>query len=302
MTKDIAQNSILDAIGNTPLIQLEEGIYAKAEYLNPSGSIKDRIAKYIIERAEKEGLLKPGDTIVESTSGNTGNAFSFIAALKGYKMIVLLPDGYTGERAQISKSFGAEIRHVGDFHVDEARKESIKMGQQEGFFCPQQFDNDWNIDENREWLGPEILEQLPEGMIFDAMINGVGTGGTLVGVGQCFRAKHNPHLKIYAIEPFESRTLEHGHIAKHKIEGIADGFIPSIYGRNQDMITGFHPIPQEQALQQAKALARRGMFVGASSGANLCAARELKAKHPEFKNVLTFLSDRGEKYLSSLYA
>ena len=295
-------SSILDSVGNTPLLEVETGIYAKAEYMNPSGSVKDRIAKYIVERAEREGLLRPGDTIVESTSGNTGNAFSFVAAAKGYKMIVLIPNGYTTERTRISKAFGADVRHVGDFHVNEAREEAIQMGGKDGFFCPAQFDNEWNIDENREWLGPEIITQLPQGLVLDAMVQGVGTGGTLIGVGQHLRKEHNPALKMFATEPMESRTLECGDIAKHKIEGIADGFVPTIFERNADMIDGFCPIPSADAIDAARALSKKGFFVGASSGANIIAARQLQKNNPEIENVLTFFCDRGEKYLSSIYA
>ncbi|MGB1076924.1 MAG: PLP-dependent cysteine synthase family protein [Bdellovibrionales bacterium] len=294
--------SILDAIGNTPLIKIEDGIYAKAEYMNPSGSVKDRIAKYIIERAEREGLLKPGDTIVESTSGNTGNAFSFVAAAKGYKMIVLIPDGYTTERTKISKAFGADVQHVGHFHVNHAREQAIRMGKQDGFFCPEQFDSEWNIDENREWLGEEILDQMPNNITFDAMVHGVGTGGTLIGVGQCLRKKHNPNMLLYATEPMSSRTLELGIVDEHKIEGIADGFVPTIFERNRDMINGFCPVDNDDAVQKAQDLTKRGLFVGASSGANLIAARQLRKEHPHLKNILTFLCDRGEKYLSSIYA
>lgn len=129
-------SSILESIGNTPLLKLEDGIFAKAEFMNPSGSIKARMAKFIVEEAERTGRLKPGDTIVEATSGNTGNAFSMVAAVKGYKMIVLMPDGYTSERLMISRGFGAEVRCVGHFQVNQARAEAIRMGRREGFFCP----------------------------------------------------------------------------------------------------------------------------------------------------------------------
>lgn len=293
---------MLDAIGNTPLLKIEDGIYAKAEYLNPSGSVKDRMAKYIVEKAEREGLLKAGDTIVESTSGNTGNAFAFVAAAKGYKMIVLIPDGYTHERTKISKAYGADVRSIGYFHVNEAREQAIEMGKQDGFFCPAQFDSEWNIDENREWLGQEILDQIPEGLVFNAMVQGVGTGGTLIGVGQRLRADHNTKIKLFATEPMESCTLEKGIVAEHKIEGIADGFVPTIFERNADMIDGFCPVPSATAVELAQYLSTQGYLVGASSGANLYAARELRAKNPEIKNVLTFLCDRGEKYLSSIYS
>src|ERR671920_2409532 len=184
--KSKLSNSILDAIGNTPMLELE-GIYCKLEYLNPSGSIKARIAKYMVERAEDEGLLKPGDTIVEATSGNTGNALSMVAAVKGYRMLVVMPEGMSGERVAISRAFGAEVMEGGYFHVNEALAKARELGQQPGYFCPTQFESEWNVEENRMWLGPEILAQLPEGAIPDALVMGVGTGGNLIGLGQAFR-------------------------------------------------------------------------------------------------------------------
>src|ERR671938_1349951 len=184
--KSKLSNSILDAIGYTPMVELE-GIYCKLEYLNPSGSIKARIAKYMIERAEDEGLLRHGDTIVEATSGNTGNALSMVAAVKGYRMLVVMPEGLSSERVAISRAFGAEILQVGHFHVDEALAKARELGQRDGYFCPSQFESEWNVEENRVWLGPEILGQLPDGRVPDALIMGVGTGGTLIGVGQAFR-------------------------------------------------------------------------------------------------------------------
>ena len=222
--------SVLDAIGDTPMLEIE-GIYCKLEYLNPSGSIKARIAKYMVERAEDEGLLKPGDTIVEATSGNTGNALSMVAAVKGYKMLVVMPEGMTGERVAISRAFGAEVLQVGHFHVDEALAKARELGQQDGYFCPSQFESEWNVEENRIWLGPEILAQLPEGKVPDALVMGVGTGGTLVGVGQAFR-EVNPKVKLFAMEPSESKTLLCGEIGEHLIEGIADGFVPGIFERH----------------------------------------------------------------------
>ena len=144
-------HTILDAIGSTPLIQID-GIWAKLEFLNPSGSIKARIAKYMIERAEREGRLKPGDTIVEASSGNTGNAMSMVAAVKGYKMLVLMPAGMSRERTAISRAYGAEVHTIGDFHVSDALAEARRLGSLPGYFAPQQFDNEWNVDENREWL------------------------------------------------------------------------------------------------------------------------------------------------------
>ena len=295
--------SILDTIGNTTLLDLGGGIYAKCEYENPSGSIKARMAKYMIERAEATGLLKPGDTIVEATSGNTGNALSMIAAVKGYKMLVLIPNGYSGERVKISRGFGAEVRFVGDFQVNQARDEAIAMGKQPGFYCPAQFDNDWNVEENELWLGPEIIAQLPAGLKIDALVQGVGTGGTLIGLGRALRDNHNPDLKIFAMEPSESRTIECAIVCDHKIEGISDGFVPSIYERYKAEVTGVIDVPSDTAIAEAKLLAStKGLFVGPSSGGNYWAARELQRRDPSIKTVLTIMCDRGEKYLSHMYA
>src|SRR5262249_51808156 len=150
------RGTVLDAVGDTPLIQID-GIWAKLEFLNPSGSIKARIATYIIERAEREGLLRPGDTIVEASSGNTGKRMSMVAAAKGYRMLVLMPNGMSRERAAISRAFGAEVVEIGDFHVNEALTRARELGAQDGYFAPGQFDSEWNVEENRTWLGPETL-------------------------------------------------------------------------------------------------------------------------------------------------
>ncbi|MDB5490785.1 MAG: putative cysteine synthase, partial [Micavibrio sp.] len=296
------KTSILDCVGNTPLLDLGGGIFAKAEYFNPSGSIKARMAKFMIEKAEAEGLLKPGYTIVEATSGNTGNALSMIAAAKGYKMIVVMPDGYSNERVRISRGFGAEIRLVGHFQVNEARAEAIRLGQQPGFYCPQQFDNEWNVEENREWLGREIIEQLPPGMKIDAIVQGVGTGGTLIGVAQALKQWHNPDIKVFAMEPTESQTIECCIVADHKIEGISDGFIPTIYDRHRHEVTEVISVDSHVAIDETQKMAKeKGIFAGPSSGANYWAAKFVKERDPSIKTVLTFLCDRGEKYLSLMY-
>jgi cysteine synthase A len=291
--------NILDAIGSTPLIQID-GIWIKLEFLNPSGSIKARIAKYMIERAEREGLLKPGDTIVEASSGNTGNAMSMVAAVKGYKMLVVMPNGMSRERTAISRAFGAEVRTIGEFHVNDALAEVRRLGELPGYFAPQQFDNEWNVDENREWLAQEILAQLPAGMLPDAVIGGVGTGGTIIGVGQAFKAV-NPACKVVALEPSESCTILCGEIGKHLIEGIADGFIPGIIHRHRALLDDVIAVESEAAVQEMRRLARKhGIFVGPSSGAHLIAARELRDRH-EFENVVTFFCDEGEKYINDYW-
>jgi cysteine synthase A len=293
--------SVLDAIGDTPMLEIE-GIYCKLEYLNPSGSIKARIAKYMIERAEREGLLSPGDTIVEATSGNTGNALSMVAAVKGYRMLVVMPEGMTGERVAISRAFGAEVLQVGHFHVDEALAKAKELGQRDGYFCPSQFESEWNVEENRVWLGPEILSQLPEGKFPDALVMGVGTGGTLVGVGQAFR-EVNKDVKLFAMEPSESATILCGEVGEHLIEGIADGFVPGIFQRHQRLVDTTLTVDSGEAVESMKELARRhGLFVGPSSGANLIAARKVRETYPELETVVTLFCDEGEKYIADHFA
>lgn len=293
--------SVLDAIGNTPLIRVD-GIWAKLEFLNPSGSIKARIAKYMIERAERDGLLRPGDTIVEASSGNTGNAMSMVAAAKGYRMLVVMPENMSAERAAISRAFGAEVLTTGDFHVNDALETARELGGRPGYFAPQQFDNDWNVAENRTWLGPEVLAQLPAGTLPDAVVTGVGTGGTIIGVGRCFRAA-NPDCQVVALEPDESCTLLCGEIGRHRIEGIADGFVPGIFARNRELADEVVAVDSAEAIVEMRRLAQHhGLFVGPSSGAHLLAAKRLRQRRPDLTTVVTFLCDEGEKYLSEHFA
>lgn len=289
--------TVLDGIGNTPLVGVE-GVWAKCEFLNPSGSVKARIAKYMVEKAEDEGLLKPGDTIVEASSGNTGNALSMVAAAKGYRMLVVMPCGMSSERLVISRAFGAEVLEVGDFHVNEALAKARELGEQEGYFCPAQFDSEWNVEENRQWLGPEILSQLPEGVVPDALVVGVGTGGTLIGVGQAFR-EVNPDVKLFGVEPDESCTLLCGETGRHLIEGISDGFVPGIYERYGHTIDGVIPVESTEAIREMRRIARgHGIFVGPSSGAHLAAARRIREEHPGLEDIVTIFCDEGEKYMS----
>jgi len=300
MTDLATQPTVLDAIGDTPLIRVD-GIWVKLEYLNPSGSIKARIAKYMIERAEAEGRLRPGDTIVEASSGNTGNAMSMVAAVKGYRMLVVMPDGMSPERAAISRAFGAQVMTLGDFHVTDALAKVRELGAQPGFFAPQQFDNEWNVEENRTWLGPEVLRQLPAGVVPDAVVGGVGTGGTIVGVGQAFR-EVNPACHVVAVEPNESCTLMCGEVGRHLIEGIADGFVPGIIDRHRGDVDAMVPVDSERAIAEMRRLAREfGLFVGPSSGAHLIAARELRERHDGVEHVVTFFCDEGEKYIKDYF-
>jgi cysteine synthase A len=300
VSKVAAKATVLDAIGATPLIEVD-GIFLKLEYLNPSGSIKARMARYIIERAEREGLLRPGDTIVEASSGNTGNAMSMVAAVKGYKMLVVMPAGMSPERAAISSAFGAQLVNVGNFHVNEALALAGRFGDQPGYFAPHQFESEWNVEENRTWLGPEIIGQLPPGRRPDAFVMGVGTGGTLIGVGQALRAV-NPEALIVGLEPSESCTILCGDTGLHKIEGISDGFVPGIYQRHHDLVDRVVSVHSDDAISEMRRLAREfGLLVGPSSGANMIAARRLHEELPHDATVLTICCDEGEKYLSEYF-
>lgn len=292
--------TVLDAIGDTPLIQVD-GIWVKLEYLNPSGSIKARIAKYMIERAEREGLLRPGDTIVEASSGNTGNALSMVAAVKGYRMLVVMPENMSPERAAISRAFGAEVLTVGDFHVNAAQDEARSLGSQPGYFAPAQFDNEWNVEENRVWLGAELLRDFPGGRVPAAVVGGVGTGGTVIGVGQAVRAV-NPGSRVVAVEPNESCTLGCGEIGRHLIEGISDGFVPGIYARHASLVDSVVAVDSSLAVAEMRRLSREhGLFVGPSSGAHLIAAKQVRDSLGGSADVVTFFCDEGEKYLSDYY-
>ncbi len=298
-------DNILDAIGDTPLVEVES-IHCKLEYLNPSGSIKARIAKYMIEKAEEKGLLSSGDTIVEATSGNTGNALAMVATVKGYRMLVVMPEGMSGERLAISRAFGAEVLEVGHFHVTEALARARELGQREGYFCPAQFESEYNVEENRLWLGPEILSQLAEAspgpIVPDALVMGVGTGGTIVGVGQAFR-EVNPYTRLFAMEPTESSTILCGEVGEHLIEGISDGFVPGIFERNRSVVDSALSIESEEAILEMRRLAReRGLFVGPSSGANILAAKRIRELYPELGCIVTVLCDEGEKYIAEHFA
>jgi len=293
--------SVLDAIGGTPLVDVD-GVHLKLEHLNPSGSIKARLALHLVARAEAEGRLRPGDTIVEASSGNTGNALAMVAAVKGYRMVVVMPSGLSSERTAISRAFGATVVEAGDFHVGAARDLARRLGERPGWFAPAQFDTEANVDENASWLGPEIVAQLAaRGLVPDAVVCGIGTGGTLVGVGRAFRAV-NPDCAVIGLEPHESCTLRCGEVARHRIEGIADGFVPEIVARHRAEIDEIVTVCSEDALTEMRRLARTaGLFVGPSSGAHLIAARLRLAAHPG-TTVVTFCSDEGEKYIADHFS
>ena len=297
----------IELIGNTPLVEvvniekelgLEARVLVKLEYFNPAGSVKDRIAKAMIEDAEAKGLLKEGSVIIEPTSGNTGIGLASIAAAKGYRMILTMPETMSVERRNILKAYGAEIVLTegakgmkGAIEKAEALAAEIK-----GSFIPGQFTNPANPAMHRATTGPEIWEDT-DGLV-DIFIAGVGTGGTLTGVGEYLLAQ-NPNIKIVALEPADSPVLSEGRAGAHKIQGIGAGFVPDVL--NTGVYDEVYKATGEEAFLAAKLLAKKeGISVGISSGASLSAAIEL-AKRPENKGmtIVALLPDSGDRYYST---
>lgn len=302
---NFANGPVLNCIGNTALERLNirfgnrvYQVYAKFEFLNPSGSIKDRIAKFMIEQAESKGLLRPGTTIVEATSGNTGIALSMVAAAKGYKMLVVMPEHMTGERIKLMTNLGAELcltpKDEG-FEGAVARANRIAMSNA-GYFPTNQFSNPDNTTAHYWTTGKEIIQQM-NGMV-DAFVAGVGTGGTLMGVGKALREK-NPKVRLIAVEPEEAAVLSgRKTIADHKIAGIGDGFVPEIVDMN--LIDQVIAIKSDDAVEMAKSLSHQlGLMVGVSSGANVMASIEVLESMGIGKRVVTVLPDRTERYFST---
>ena len=297
-------NNILDKIGGTPLVRinkLNQGgaeVVVKVESFNPGSSVKDRIAFAMIEAAEKEGKLKPGALIIEPTSGNTGVGLAFVAAVKGYHLILTMPDTMSIERRKLAAAYGAEIVLTeGAQGMKGAIAKALELQQQNpGSFIPQQFENPANPAYHKAHTGPEIWTDA-DGKV-DAFVAGVGTGGTLTGVGEYLKEK-NPAVKIYAVEPDTSPVLSGGKPGPHKIQGIGAGFVPKVL--NSNIITEVITVSAENAGKTARAAAaQEGLLVGISSGAALYAALEL-AKRPEFagKRIVALLPDTGERYLST---
>ena len=298
-------SSVLDCVGKTPMLDIELKLHersyrmnAKAEFMNPSGSVKDRIAKYMIEEAERKGFLKPGHTIVEATSGNTGIALSMTAAAKGYKMIVVMPEHMTGERIKIMTGLGADLcltpKNEGFEGAVERADKIAASGDQ--YFLANQFRNVDNVLAHYHTTGKEILQQI-DGRI-DAFVAGVGTGGTLMGVGRALRER-NPELHLVAVEPAEAAVLSgRRDIGDHKIAGIGDGFIPEIVDMKQ--ISQTVAIKSDDAVEMARRMScERGLMVGVSSGANILASCQVLDKIGLDKRVVTLLPDRTERYFST---
>lgn len=299
--------NILDLIGNTPLVEvgniekelgLEASVLVKLEYLNPAGSVKDRAARSMIEDAEKRGLLKEGSVIIEPTSGNTGIGLAAIAAIKGYRMILTMPETMSAERRNILKAYGAELvlTEGAKGMAGAIEKANELAGEIPGSFIPGQFENPANAAAHRASTGPEIWKDT-DGKI-DIFVAGVGTGGTLTGVGEYLKSK-NPAIKIVAVEPADSPVLSQGKSGPHKIQGIGAGFIPSVL--NTDIYDEIIPVESNDAFATGKLLAKKeGILVGISSGAALWAAIQL-AKQPENKGkvIAALLPDSGDRYYST---
>ena len=297
----------LGLIGNTPLVELthvekayglEARLLAKLEYFNPAGSVKDRIAKEMIEQAERDGKLKPGSTIIEPTSGNTGIGLAAIAAAKGYKIIIVLPETMSIERRNIIKAYGAElVLSDGTKGMKGAIAKAEELHEQiPDSFIPEQFENPANPEAHRKTTGPEIWNDT-DGQV-DAFVAGVGTGGTITGTGEYLKSK-NPDVKIVAVEPETSAVLSTGKAGAHKIQGIGAGFVPNTL--NTEVYDEIIPVSNEAAFEYGKIIAKEeGVLVGISSGAALYAAIEV-AKKPEFKGktVVALLPDSGDRYYST---
>ncbi|MGG0026177.1 cysteine synthase A [Bacillus inaquosorum] len=297
-------NSITELIGNTPIVKLNRladensaDVYLKLEYMNPGSSVKDRIGLAMIEAAEKEGKLKAGDTIIEPTSGNTGIGLAMVAAAKGLKAILVMPDTMSMERRNLLRAYGAElVLTPGVEGMKGAIKKAEELAEKHGYFVPQQFNNPSNPEIHRQTTGKEIVEQFGDDQV-DAFVAGIGTGGTITGAGEVLKEAY-PSIKIYAVEPSDSPVLAGGKPGPHKIQGIGAGFVPDIL--NTEVYDEIFPVKNEEAFEYARRAAREeGILGGISSGAAIYAALQVAKKLGKGKKVLAIIPSNGERYLST---
>lgn len=293
--------NVIDLIGNTPLISLKRmtglPIYAKAEFLNPGGSIKDRVAKNMIEQAEKKGALKPGMTIVEPTSGNTGIGLSLVGVRKGYRVIIVMPENMSEERKKIIHALGAElVLTPPEESIDGSVRKAEELVEEIGnCFMPQQFTNPENPAVHYKTTAVELYQQL-DGKV-DVFVSGLGSGGTLQGIGTYLKEK-NPDLKVVAVEPKNVSALLGDEPGLHSIQGIGDGFIPDVL--DTSIIDDVIEVTDEDAINTARELASvQGVLCGTSSGANVWACKKITEKYGTGKVIATVLADRMERYFST---
>lgn len=299
-------NSITDLIGFTPLVKLNRvvteemaDIYLKLEFFNPGSSVKDRIALAMIEAAEAEGKLKPGDTIIEPTSGNTGIGLAMVAAAKGYRAILVMPETMSIERRNLLRAYGAElVLTPGSEGMGGAIRKAEELARENAsYFIPQQFKNLANPAVHRETTAKELLEQATEIGGVDAFISGIGTGGTITGVGQVLKEKY-PQVQIVAVEPAASPVLSGGKPGPHKIQGIGAGFVPDIL--DTEIYDAIIPVENDDAFETARRVARlEGILGGISSGAAIYAALQVATKLGKGKKVIVIIPSNGERYLST---
>ncbi|WP_422659038.1 cysteine synthase A [Paenibacillus sp. EC2-1] len=300
-------NSVTDLIGGTPLVRLNRivpedsaEIYLKLEYQNPGSSVKDRIAISIVEEAEKDGRLKPGDTIIEATSGNTGIGLAMVAAAKGYKAIIVMPETMSLERRNLLRAYGAElVLTPGAEGMNGAVKKAEEiLRENSGFFMAEQFKNLANVKIHRETTGPEIVEAINSiGGSLDAFVAGIGTGGTITGAGEVLKESFSD-IKIYAVEPAASPILAGGKPGPHKIQGIGANFVPDIL--NQDVYDEIIHVENDDAFDTARRVAKEeGILAGISSGAAVHAALKVAKELGKGKRVVAIIPSNGERYLST---
>lgn len=296
-------DNITHLIGETPIVKLNHltdensaDIYVKLEFFNPGSSVKDRIALAMVEDAEKEGVIKRGDTLVEPTSGNTGIGLALVAAAKGYKLAVVMPDTMSQERRNLLKAYGAELHLTpGANGMKGAIEKAEQLSKEHGYFMPQQFNNEANPEVHARTTGKEIVKQIHDGL--DGFISGIGTGGTITGAGKVLK-EHYKDIKIYAVEPVDSPVLSGGSPGPHKIQGIGAGFVPKVL--DTDIYDEVIQISNDEAFEASRETAQKeGVLGGISSGAAIAAAKKVAKQLGKGKKVLAVLPDNGERYLST---